>query len=34
VAYSTFMLEGDTSALEARIRGVRDQAGRETFAPS
>lgn len=34
VAYSTFMMEGDTSALEARIREVRDQAGRETFAPS
>jgi len=34
VAYSTFMMEGDTAALEERIRGVRDQAGRETFAPT
>ena len=34
VAYSTFMMEGDTSGLEDRIREVRDQAGRETFAPS
>ena len=34
VVYSTFMLPGDTSALEARIRQVRDQAGRETFAPT
>jgi hypothetical protein len=34
VAYSTFMMEGDTSSLEARIRGVRDQAGRDTFAPT
>ena len=34
VAYSTFMMDGDTSALEARIRDVRDQAGRDTFAPS
>lgn len=34
VAYSTYMLPGDTGALEARIRGVRDQAGRETFAPT
>jgi hypothetical protein len=34
VAYSTFMLPGDTSSLNARIRGVRDQAGRETFAPN
>lgn len=34
VAYSTFMMEGDTKALEARIREVRDQAGRDTFAPS
>lgn len=33
VAYSTFMLPGDTASLEARIRGVRDQAGLETFAP-
>jgi ectoine hydroxylase-related dioxygenase (phytanoyl-CoA dioxygenase family) len=34
VAYSTFMMEGDTAALEERIRSVRDQAGRETFAPT
>ena len=34
VAYSTFMMEGDTDALEARIREVRDQAGRDTFAPN
>jgi hypothetical protein len=34
VAYSTFMMEGDTSSLEARIREVRDQAGRDTFAPN
>ena len=34
VAYSTFMMAGDTSALEAKIREVRDQAGRDTFAPS
>ena len=34
VAYSTFMMEGDTSGLEARLREVRDQAGRDTFAPS
>lgn len=34
VAYSTFMLPGDTSTLESRIRTVRDQAGRETFAPT
>jgi len=34
VAYSTFMMEGDTSGLEAKLREVRDQAGRDTFAPS
>ena len=34
VAYSTFMMAGDTSALEAKIREVRDQAGRDTFAPT
>ncbi len=34
VAYSTFMMEGDTSGLEAGLRDVRDQAGRDTFAPS
>lgn len=34
VAYSTFMMEGDTKALETRLREVRDQAGRDTFAPS
>lgn len=34
VAYSTFMMPGDTRALEERIRAVRDQAGRDTFAPS
>jgi hypothetical protein len=27
-------MEGDTSGLEARLREVRDQAGRDTFAPS
>jgi hypothetical protein len=34
VAYSTFMMEGDTSGLEAQLREVRDQAGRDTFAPT
>lgn len=34
VAYSTFMMDGDTTGLEARLREVRDQAGRDTFAPS
>lgn len=34
VAYATYMMEGDTTELEARIREVRDFAGRETFAPS
>ena len=34
VAYSTFMIEGDTTVLEMRLREVRDQAGRGTFTPS
>jgi Phytanoyl-CoA dioxygenase (PhyH) len=34
VAYSTYRIDGDTKALEARIREVRDQAGLETFAPA
>lgn len=34
VAYSTYMMPGDTAALKERIREVRDQAGRETFAPT
>lgn len=33
VTYSTFRLPGDTAELDRKIRAVRDQAGRETYAP-
>lgn len=34
VTYSTFRLPGDTAELDRKIKAVRDQAGRETYAPS
>ena len=34
VTYSTFRLPGDTAELDRKIRAVRDQAGRETYAPT
>jgi hypothetical protein len=33
VTYSSFRLPGGGDGLDARIRAVRDQAGRETYAP-
>ena len=33
VTYSTFRLPGDTAELDRKIKAVRDQAGRETYAP-
>lgn len=33
VTYSTFRLPGDTDELDLLIKQVRDQAGRETYAP-
>jgi ectoine hydroxylase-related dioxygenase (phytanoyl-CoA dioxygenase family) len=34
VAYSGFRLPGDLAELDEKIRAVRDQAGRETYAPA
>ncbi len=34
VTYSSFRLPGDTDELDRRIKAVRDQAGRDTYAPS
>ena len=34
VAYSGMALSGDTAELDRKIRVVRDQAGRDTYAPS
>lgn len=34
VTYSGFRLQGDTDELDRKARAVRDQAGRETYAPT
>ena len=34
VTYSSFRLPGDTDELDRKIKAVRDQAGRETYAPT
>ncbi len=34
VTYSSFRLPGDTDELDRKIKAVRDQAGRDTYAPS
>ncbi len=34
VTYTGFRLSGDTGALEAKVRAVRTQAARETYAPA
>jgi hypothetical protein len=34
VAYSSLALAGDTAELDRKIRAVRDQAGRDTYAPT
>jgi hypothetical protein len=34
VAYSSLALAGDTAELDRKIRAVRDQAGRDTYAPA
>jgi len=34
VTYSTFRLPGDTDELDRKIKAVRDQAGRDTYAPT
>jgi hypothetical protein len=34
VTYSTFRLPGDADALDRGIKAVRDQAGRDTYAPA
>lgn len=34
VTYSNFRLPGDTDALDRKIKAVRDQAGRDTYAPT
>jgi hypothetical protein len=34
VTYSGLVLPGDTHEIDRRIKGVRDQAGRETYAPA
>jgi ectoine hydroxylase-related dioxygenase (phytanoyl-CoA dioxygenase family) len=34
VSYSSFVLPGSDTDLEDKIRAVRDQAGRDTYAPA
>ena len=34
VTYSSLRLPGDTQALDAQVKAVRDQAGRDTYAPT
>jgi ectoine hydroxylase-related dioxygenase (phytanoyl-CoA dioxygenase family) len=34
VTYSALVLPGDTAALDEKVRQVRDQAGRDTYAPA